>query len=352
MPILPAQPTLLPADILALSKAPGIQYRLDGPDGPLAEVNTGFADVVEQKPVTGATVFNGYSITKTFTAIAVLQLVEQGKIALTDTVGDYLPEYRFSEKFTVEQLLSHRAGFANPLPLAWAHLAGEHPTFDFAAFSHRIIAANARLKSEPGKKMRYSNVGYLVLGELIERVSGMSYEAYVRKHIFEKIQTRGYLDFNHPKTAEMATGYYKRRSFSGLLLGFLIDKKKFTRAATANWTAFNPHYVNGKPYGGIVADATGLADYLRAILNHKLFENPATADLIFSRREPGMGLGWFAGQRNGEWYFSHAGGGGGFYCEIRVYPDSGVSSVFMTNRSGFTDERLLDKMDGLTLRVD
>lgn len=337
--------------LLKISRAPGIQYRLIGPDGPLAEVNTGFADVVEQRPVTGATVFNGYSITKTFTAIAVLQLVEQGKIALADTVGDYLPEYSFSGKFTVEQLLSHRAGIANPLPLAWIHLAEEHPDFDAAAFSHRIIAENARLKSAPGQKMRYSNVGYLILGKLIERVSGLRYEDYVRQHIFEKIQTRGYLGFVRPDTADVAVGYHKRRSFSNLLLGFLLDKKKYTRPATADWIAFKPLYLNGQAYGGILANAEGLADYLQALMNHELFENEATTALLFSRNEPGMGLGWYTGRLDGHIYFTHAGGGGGYYCEIRVYPDLNKASVLMTNRTGFTDERLLDKIDSPELKT-
>lgn len=341
---------LKPADALTLSRAPGMQYLLVGPDGILKEINTGLADVDTQKPVTPATAFNGYSITKTFTAIAVLQLVEQGKIALTDTVGDYLPEYRFSEKFTVEQLLSHRAGLANPLPLSWIHLAQEDQNFDAAAFSHRIIAANTRLKYRPGTKTRYSNVGYLILGEIVERVSGQSYREYIRQHIFEKIPSgSGYLGFTHPETGEYATGYHRRRSFSNLLLGLLLDKKKYTRPASSGWLAFKPLYLNGSAYGGVVANGRGLAAYLQAVLKNELFDNPATAGLLFARKEPGMGLGWFTGTLNGQVYHTHAGGGGGYYCEIRVYPALQLASVMMTNRSGFTDERLLDKVDDGTL---
>lgn len=335
-----------PADALKCSRAPGMQYLLVGPNGILEAFNTGLADVETQRPVTPATTFNSFSITKTFTAIAVLQLAEQGKIALTDTVGDLLPEYRFSEKFTVEQLLSHRAGLANPLPLSWIHLAEENPAFNPADFSHRIIGANTRLKYRPGTKMRYSNVGYLILGELIERVSGQSYREYIREHIFEKISSPGaYLGFARPETGEYATGYHRRRSFSNLLLGLLLDKKKYTRPASSEWLAFAPSYVNGPAYGGVVANARGLAAYLQAVLKNTLFENPQTAQLLFARQEPGMGLGWFTGTLNGQVYHTHAGGGGGFYCEIRVYPALQLASVLMTNRSGFSDERLLDKLD-------
>lgn len=338
--------SLKPADALAISRAPGIQYLLVSPNEILQEINTGFADVETQRAVTPACTFNAYSITKTFTAIAVLQLAEQGKIALTDTAGDLLPEYRFSGKFTVEQILSHRAGLANPLPLSWIHLAGEAQDFDVSAFSHRIIAANTRLKYRPGTKTSYSNVGYLILGELIERVSGLPYQDYVRQNIFKKVAKEGaYLGFKRPLSGENTNGYHKRRSFSNLLLGFLLDKKKYTHPASAEWLAFEPSYVNGTAYGGIVANARGLAAYLQAVLKNELFENPATAALLFGRQEPGMGLGWFTGSLNDQVYYTHAGGGGGYYCEIRIYPALQMASVLMTNRSGFSDERLLDKID-------
>lgn len=332
-------------DFLALSRAPGAQYRVVGPDGPLLDENAGFAHVERRIPVTAATIFNGYSVAKTFTAIAVLQLVEQGKIALSDTVGDLLPEYPFSQKFTVEQLLAHQAGFANPLPLSWIHLAEEDHAFDAAAFSGKIIRANAQLAYKPGTRTRYSNLGYLVLGELIERVSGKPYEPYIRQHIFEKTGTEGYLGFAAADTDTYATGYHRRWSFTNLLLGFLLDKKRYTRVADSTWIAFKRSYVNGKPYGGIVTSATGLTDYLQALLVGRLFENPATLEQLFARKEPGPGRSWFTGRLKGQTYFCHAGGGGGYYCEIRVYPVLHLSSALMTNRSGFSDERLLDRLD-------
>ena len=60
-----------------------------------------------------------------------------------------------------------------------------------------------------------------------------------------------------------------------------------------------------------------------------------------------MCLSWFTGELNGNKYFTHAGGGGGYYCEIRIYPDQGLGSVVFFNRTGFSDERYLDKVDKL-----
>lgn len=340
-----SSPGIPPAEMPKYTHAPGQQYLLLGPDGIRTEINAGFADLENRRPVGPATVFNGYSITKTFTAIAVLQLAEQGKIALSDTVGNYLPEYRFSRPFTVEQLLTHRAGLANPLPLSWIHLAEEEPVFNAPAFAQRIISKYTRLRYRPGAKTRYSNIGYLILGELIARVSGLKYEDYIRRYIFEKLPAGGYLGFAAPATAGVAVGYHPRRSFSNLLLGFLLDKKRYTRPATPEWLAFQPAYVNGRAYGGIVANARGLAAYLQAVLNGDLFENPATTGRLFARLEPGLGMGWFTGRLGGRSYFCHAGGGGGFYAEIRVYPEIKTASVLLTNRSGFSDERLLDRLD-------
>ena len=64
-----------------------------------------------------------------------------------------------------------------------------------------------------------------------------------------------------------------------------------------------------------------------------------------NNKATGMCLSWFSGQLNGETYFAHAGGGGGYYCEIRIYPDTGIGSVIMFNRTGMSDERFLDKTD-------
>lgn len=122
--------------------------------------------------------------------------------------------------------------------------------------------------------------------------------------------------------------------------------------AESNWKPFKNYYVNGASYGGLIGTPHAFEKYIQALLttNHplisddskkKLFAENYTNDSIAS----GMCLSWFSGILSGNKYFAHAGGGGGYYCEIRIYPDLGVGSVVFFNRTGVSDERFLDKID-------
>ena len=87
-------------------------------------------------------------------------------------------------------------GIANPIPLKWTHLKEYHENFDFRSFCDSIILSHLRLKRAPGTKFAYSNVNYLVLGRLIEEITGDSYENWVKKSILDKIATEQYIGFD------------------------------------------------------------------------------------------------------------------------------------------------------------
>ena len=101
-------------------------------------------------PVRESTTYNLFSITKTFTALAVLQLAQEGKLDLQSPAASYLPDFPYGDDITVLQLLSHTAGIPNPMPLRWTHLASEHTTFDSDRFFRGIFSRNSALKSLPG----------------------------------------------------------------------------------------------------------------------------------------------------------------------------------------------------------
>ena len=109
--------------------------------------------------------------------------------------------------------------------------------------------------------------------------------------------------------------------------------------------AFKNFYINGKAYGGFIGNARGLASYLQSYLSYKIFSNHQTQQLMFSEQKGGMSFGWFTGRLNTHEYVCHAGGGGGYYCEIRIYPLLKMASALLRNRSSFSDQRLLDKID-------
>lgn len=332
-------------------QTPSIQYAFFDTGKVIYELHYGFKNLKSKEPVEASTHFHLFSITKTFTALAVLQLVEAGKIVLNKPASAYLPGFPYPNTITVEQLLSHTAGIPNPLPLKWIHLAEEHPGFKRDPFFAEVFKAHPKLDFEPGTKFKYSNLGYVLLGQLVEAVSGQPFEDYVKEHIVEQggIDPSG-LSF-HLNPSSHAVGYHKWWSLSNALFGFLIDKAKFMGGREGKWKPFNLFYNNGTAYGGLFGSASGLIQYAQNLLKpNSVLLNDQYKEILFTERAvrnkpTGMSLSWFTGNLKGNKYFAHAGGGGGYYCELRVYPELGVGSVLLYNRSGMRDERILDRAD-------
>ena len=136
------------------------------------------------------------------------------------------------------------------------------------------------------------------------------------------------------------------------IFGFLFDKEKFMGKREGQWKPFNLFYNNGTAYGGMFGSAQGLIKYEQTLLqaNSVLLDDKYKQILFtesFKQNKPtGMSLSWFTGSLKGNRYYAHAGGGGGYYIELRVYPELGVGSTIMYNRSGMTDVRILDQADG------
>jgi D-alanyl-D-alanine carboxypeptidase len=336
-------------------KTPSIQYAFFDIDSIIYEGKYGMRSVKLKAPVDSLTTYNIFSVTKTFTALAILQLAQRGKIQLRSPVSYYLPELPYSENITVGQLLNHSAGIPNPLPLRWIHLATEHKDFKRDLFFKGIFKDNPTLESEPGVKFKYSNLGYVLLGQLIEKVSGKSYEDYVRENIIAPSGINAKeLGFEIDSTTH-AVGYHKWLSFSNAIFGFLIDKKTFMGDKEGKWKPFHNFYPNGTAYGGMVGSCHALIKYAQALLqknsvllNHT-YKNMLFSESVINNQPTGMSLSWYTGTLKGKSYCAHAGGGGGYYVEVRVYPELGVGSVIMFNRSGMSDERILDKTDSFFL---
>ncbi|ULQ53184.1 serine hydrolase domain-containing protein [Flavihumibacter fluvii] len=333
------------------NKTPSIQYAFFDADSTIYSFQYGLRDIKESKMVDATTTYNVFSITKTFTAIAVLQLAQAGLVELKAPMQKHLPWFPYGDTITVEQVLQHTAGIPNPLPLRWSHLAAEHAQFNRDLFFAQVFEKHDRLKSAPGKKFSYSNLGYVLLGQLIEHISGKTFEAFIKENILDKARIpRSDLDFVIDPAVH-AKGYQKYWSFTNALLGVLINKQKFMDAREGKWKPFRNFYVNGTPYGGLIGSAKGLTRYAQVLLDNKnLLLDETHLKMLFTESKiagqpTGMSLSWFTGSLKGNLYYAHAGGGGGYYVELRVYPELGVGSVVLNNRSGMRDERMLDKTD-------
>lgn len=331
---------------------PGLQYLHVSPDAVLFRYQGGLAQVAARAPVERTTTFSGFSVTKTLTAIAVLQLAESGVVALDRPAGVYLRDFPYPGYLSVRHLLAHTAGIPNPVPLRWTHSPAEHQGFDRNGFFAKQFAAHSRVRSAPNARFAYSNLGYQLLGQLLESVTGMSYEQFVTESILARIgvspEELGFvLD-----PALHATGYHKRRSLMYPLLGLFLDRAKAFAGREEAWQAFRPSYMNGPAYGGLIGTADGFARYLQALMDPSCpLLTPASLSTLFAEHlldggaQSGMSLSWFVGELDGHPYRDHAGGGGGFYAELRIYPSLQRASVLLCNRTGMTNERLLDQVD-------
>ena len=152
----------------------------------------GFADFNDKVPMAPDHVFRIASHSKTFTATAIMQLQEKGKLRIDDLVVDYLPwlkehsDARWSE-VTIRQLLSHSAGIIRDGTNSnYWQLENEFPDID--ELKNQILSS--QLLVEPNSKMKYSNFGYSLLGQIIESISGVSYGEYVTEHIIDELGLR------------------------------------------------------------------------------------------------------------------------------------------------------------------
>jgi CubicO group peptidase (beta-lactamase class C family) len=340
-------------DEIKTNKSPSVQYVLFNKDSVLRRYAFGLADIDLGIKVDSDTTFNVYSITKTFTALAILQLAQRKQLNLDDPIRKYLHEIPYNPEITIKQVLSHSSGIPNPVPLSWIHLVNEEDNFDRDQFFRGIISKYNKTKFSPNEKFAYSNLGYVLLGQIIENVSGIKYNDYIRNNIIKVLGLEDVeMGFEIRNPRNHATGYHKRSSISNLLLGFFLDKSKYMDKPAGNWKPFKPIYVNGSSYGGLIASPNSLIKYIQGLLKA---DSPLITDeykkLLFienrtSDNNPtGMCLSWFKGQLNGTDYFAHAGGGGGYYCEIRIYPDPGLGSLVFFNRTGMSDQRFLDRSD-------
>jgi len=335
------------------NNSPSVQYLLFNKDSVIHGFYYGYADIKNQIKADDNTTYHAFSVTKTFTALAILQLAERGKLNIEHSAIQYLPDFPYSADITIRHLMAHSAGIPNPIPLSWIHLTSEHQSFDRNTFFSPVFIKKNKIKTKPNEKYAYSNLGYVLLGQIIESVSGLKYEEYIRENVLKHLEINAEeLGFSVADNNHHAKGYHKKNSFTNLILGFLIDKSKYTDETEGKWKPFKKYYVNGAPYGGLIGKPIGFLKYIQELLKSDCrIISGEYKDMLFkenftnSGKATGMCLSWFRGHLKGEEYFTHAGGGGGYYCEIRIYPNLSIGSVIMFNRTGMKDERFLDKLD-------
>ena len=332
-------------------RTPGFQYCAVDADSTLVELAEGRAELAG-RPMRAATTLMAYSMSKTITAAAVLQLVERGAIDIDEPLSRHLSWIPYGQAVTVRGLLAHTAGLPNPIPLRWVHPVADHERFDESASLRRVLAKHGRLKARPGTRFAYSNIGYWLLGSLIERVTGESFASYVAEHILARLElTDEDLGYRIASPTSHAVGYLERRSLLNLVKPLLIDRRLIGRAC-GRWVALKPHYADGPAFGGLIGTARAFGRFLQDQLRSESKILGTTGRALFfeqQRIERGpipMTLGWHVGSLGGERCLFKEGGGGGFHTMMRLYPHRGIGTVFMANATLVDVARALDRLDG------
>ncbi len=287
------------------------------------------------------TKFNLGSMNKMFTSVAIAQLVEQGKLAYTDTIAKLMPDYPNKEvaaKVTVHHLLTHTSGLGNYFNNKFMETSKDR----FRAIRDYLpLFVDEPLQFEPGAKWQYSNAGFMVLGAIVEKVSGQNYFDYVREHIYKPagmINTDAYEMDND--TPNMATGY--------TLMGPQGPSPDGVRR-----TNLFLHSFKGGPAGGGFSTVEDLFRFASALTAHKLLSQKYT-DLITTGKvnlprdaETKYAYGFQEERVNGQRQIGHNGGFPGINSELRIFPDLGYTVAVMANYDPPAASRVAERVSEL-----
>ena len=264
---------------------------------------------------TTATRYEIASVSKEFTAAAALLLVEDGKLSLDDHVSKWFPDLTGADQITVRQLLSHTAGVSDFWPQDYVMIPVTRPTTPLAVMNDW---AKKPLDFKPGDDWQYSNTGYIVAGEIIEKVSGQPLFAFVNDRILKPVGITDAVDISAQNLkAPDALGYERRA----------LAPNRPTPPDGAGW-------FYGSAYLGLTAEDVAKWDISilkKSLLKPASYVTETTTIKLNNGRDTSYAMGLFVSKPNGHTMLEHDGEGAGSLTENRIYPDDGIAIVVLTN---------------------
>jgi CubicO group peptidase (beta-lactamase class C family) len=310
------------------------------PDGVVDSAFAGYADRDAGRKANGATIWHWASITKTFTAIAIMQLRDRGRLAIDDPILKYVPElsevhnpFGPMSQVTIRQLLSHSAGFRSGT-WPWGGDKPWHP-FEPTKWSQLVaMIPYTEIEFPPGSKFQYSNPGYVFLGETIARLAGEDFEVYMQKNVLSPLgMTHSYYDITpYHLIGDRSNNYYVK------------DGK-----AVANGLDFDTGITTSN--GGLNAPLSDMAFYLRFLLGgladgraggpfplaraslEEMWQ-PVVATGVADAKKGSVGLGYFlTDYADGDRLIGHTGSQAGFRSFFWIHPRSKTAIIAVFNTS-------------------
>jgi CubicO group peptidase (beta-lactamase class C family) len=303
-------------DALAKSGVPSASVAVVR-DGKLVYAKAyGDARLDPKTPATPAMRYSIGSISKEFTAAAILMLQQQGKLSLDDKVAKFFPELTDADHITLRQILSHTSGYQDYWPQDYLM-----PPMRLPTTPARIMDGWAKkpLDFAPGSQWQYSNTGYVIAGAIVQKVTGQTPFAFLQQHVFPTLGITDAYDTNlHALPATDARGYSRNA------LGPLRPSEK----EGVNWM-FGA--------GELAMTASDLAKWDIAMIGQTLLQPASwramqTEVVLNNGLGSGYGLGVFVGKLDGHRMISHDGEVMGFTAGNAIFPDDKVAVVVLTNQ--------------------
>jgi D-alanyl-D-alanine carboxypeptidase len=283
----------------------------------------GLANVESKQRVTPETMFQIASTTKPFTAMAIMMLAADGKLALDERAIKYLPWLPpIYPEVTVRQLLSHTSGVNRDVRTA------NVDNFTLDEFKRRFVAAPASFK--PGERWEYSNNGYILLGMIVEALGEKSFGEFLTTRIFVPLGMKN-TRFNEPpgKLKNRATGYDWQ----------------------ANAYQASPYFAGGYAGGALISTAADMAKWERALQSRKLLKESSYDEMWMPVKLPngqplnfefrgapsGYGYGWFLTSYKNHKLLTHGGTVSGFSSQIMRFVDDQLTIIVLTNSKSGAD---------------
>jgi CubicO group peptidase (beta-lactamase class C family) len=311
---------------IADERAPGLSVAVVHDQELVWAKGYGFADVEAQRPAASSTLYRIGSVTKLFTATAILQLRDAGKLALDDPAVEHLPEFSVRSPFadaqpvTLRHLLTQTSGLTRDAPFAY------WTTHVFPSREEVLTSlAKLELTHRPGETYKYSNLGMGLLGLVIERVSGLSYADYVRQRIFQPLGMTS-------STAAPSEEHHRRRATS-----------YYRRAADGSRRSFDYYDMEGlAAAGNVVSSVEDLAAFARLqfrdgnaggaqILAGSTLREMQRAQFVYPSFEGGRGLGFAVSRDAGVTFVAHGGWIGGNRTHFLLVPAEKTAVIVAAN---------------------
>lgn len=283
---------------------------------PILEQGYGFANRNKNIADTANTVYCIASIGKLFTAVGIGQLVEDGKLSFNAPIGKYISGFpaNIADTITIGELLDMTGGFGNVAPVSSnkpVTLADQMK----AIYGEKLVA-------KPGVAFNYSNDGYIVLGAIIQQVSGEPYASYTQQHIF-----------NPAGMTSTSISAYKPEAIANMAHGYADQNGK--------WSDVSSTYEIGNPSGGAYSTTEDLMNFAQAFTSHKLLSAAMTNTILVPRvstpRPGGASIdeytyGFAYQKEDSALFIGHNGGTAGYEGQLDIYPDKGYVVVVLSNQ--------------------